>query len=209
MVDTASEANDLSKALAERKADSIVEAEGTAFGNPKIRAATKVKIENVGSRFAGEYIVSSVTHAYSSKTGYKTHFRISGASTRGLLDLMRPPERRDWSQNLVVGIVTNNNDPDATGRVRVKFPTLSDAEESAWARIASVSTGNARGLMMLPQVDEEVIVGFENGDPRRPIVVGSLFNGKDKPGDELIQEQGRQLRRRLEQEGRSCTPRRT
>jgi phage protein D/phage baseplate assembly protein gpV len=187
VVDTAGEANDLAKALAGRKADTVVEAEGTTFGNPKIRAATKVKIENVGTRFAGEYVVSSVSHTYSSKTGYKTHFRISGAATRGLLDLMRPPERRDWSQNLVVGVVTNNNDPESTGRVRVKFPSLSDQEESAWARIASVSAGDARGLMMLPQVNEEVIVGFENGDPRRPIVVGSLFNGKDKPGDDLIQ----------------------
>ncbi len=87
----------------------------------------------------------------------------------------------------MVGIVTNNNDPDQMGRVRVKFPSLSDSEESAWARVASVSAGNARGLMMLPQPDEEVIVGFEHGDTRRPIVVGSLFNGKDKPGDDLVQ----------------------
>jgi uncharacterized protein involved in type VI secretion and phage assembly len=71
--------------------------------------------------------------------------------------------------------------------VRVKYPSLSDSEESAWARIATPSAGNGRGLLMLPQVDEEVIVGFEHGDTRRPIVVGSLFNGRDKPGDELLQ----------------------
>jgi uncharacterized protein involved in type VI secretion and phage assembly len=50
-----------------------------------------------------------------------------------------------------------------------------------------VSAGNARGLMMLPQPDEEVIVGFEHGDARRPVVLGSLFNGKDKPGPDLMQ----------------------
>ncbi len=87
----------------------------------------------------------------------------------------------------MVGVVTNNNDPDQMGRVRVKYPSLSDSEESAWARVASVSAGNARGLMMLPQLDEEVIVGFEHGDTRRPIVIGSLFNGKDKPGADLMQ----------------------
>ena len=87
----------------------------------------------------------------------------------------------------MVGVVTNNNDPEQMGRVRVKYPSLSDSEESAWARIASVSAGNARGLMMLPQPDEEVIVGFEHGDTRRPIVIGSLFNGKDKPGADLLQ----------------------
>jgi uncharacterized protein involved in type VI secretion and phage assembly len=53
--------------------------------------------------------------------------------------------------------------------------------------VATPSAGKARGLLMLPQLDEEVIVGFEHGDTRRPIVVGSLFNGKDKPGDDLIQ----------------------
>jgi uncharacterized protein involved in type VI secretion and phage assembly len=87
----------------------------------------------------------------------------------------------------VVGLVTNNNAPEQMGRVRVKYPSLSDSEESAWARVATPSTGKARGLLMLPQVDEEVIVGFEHGDTRRPIVVGSVFNGKDKPGNDLLQ----------------------
>jgi uncharacterized protein involved in type VI secretion and phage assembly len=87
----------------------------------------------------------------------------------------------------VVGVVTNNNDPEQRGRVRVKYPSLSDSEESAWARVATPSTGNQRGFLMLPQVDEEVIVGFEHGDTRRPIVLGSTFNGRDKPGAELYQ----------------------
>jgi uncharacterized protein involved in type VI secretion and phage assembly len=87
----------------------------------------------------------------------------------------------------VVGVVTNNNDPDQVGRVRVKYPSLSDSEESAWARIATPSSGNERGLLMLPQAGEEVIIGFEHGDTRRPIVIGSVFNGRDKPGTELIQ----------------------
>jgi uncharacterized protein involved in type VI secretion and phage assembly len=87
----------------------------------------------------------------------------------------------------VVGVVTNNNDPDQMGRVRVKYPSLSDSEESAWAPVVTPSTGNARGMLMLPQPNEEVIVGFEHGDARRPIVIGSVFNGRDKPGDELLQ----------------------
>jgi uncharacterized protein involved in type VI secretion and phage assembly len=84
-------------------------------------------------------------------------------------------------------VVTNNNDPEQAGRVRVKYPSLSDSEESAWARVASISAGNTRGVVMLPQPNEEVIVGFEHGDTRRPIVIGSLFNGRDKPGPDLLQ----------------------
>ena len=131
--------------------------------------------------------MTSSTHTYRGTTGYQTTFQISGRSSRTLLELMRPPKERDWSATLVVGVVTNNNDPDQMGRVRVKYPSLSDSEESAWARIATPSAGNARGLLMLPQPNEEVIVGFEHGDTRRPIVVGSVFNGRDKPGADLLQ----------------------
>jgi len=104
---------------------------------------------------------------------------------------MRPPERNDWSQNLVVGLVTNNNDPDDMGRVKVKFPALPSGSagdlESTWARVAVLGAGHARGTFMTPQVNEEVLVGFENGDARRPLVIGSLYNGRDKPGTDLLQ----------------------
>jgi phage protein D len=183
------EANGLAKSALQGQADAFAEAEGTCFGNPDIKAGCKVTIKGIGTRFGGTYLVSSSTHLYRGKTGYQTSFQISGRSDRGLLDLLHPPAKHDWSANLVVGVVTNNNDPDQMGRVRLKYPSLSDSEESAWARVASVSAGNARGLMMLPQPDEEVIIGFEHGDTRRPIVVGSLFNGKDKPGTDLLQNQ--------------------
>jgi uncharacterized protein involved in type VI secretion and phage assembly len=183
-----SEANALAKSTLQRLADAYYEADGQAWGNPKIKAGVQVQVKGVGSHFGGTFTVTGATHSYRGATGYRTAFQISGRSSRTLLELIRPPEVRDWSSSLVVGVVTNNNDPDGMGRVRVKYPSLSDSEESAWARIATPSAGNARGLLMLPQTDEEVIVGFEHGDTRRPIVVGSLFNGKDQPGEELLQE---------------------
>jgi phage protein D/phage baseplate assembly protein gpV len=181
------EANELAKSALASRAEAFAEAEGIAFGNPAVKAGCMVKITGVGQKLGGTYLVSSTTHTYRGATGYQTTFQIAGMSERGLLDLFHPPERHDWSRDLVVGVVTNNNDPEQTGRVRVKYPSLSDSEESAWARVASMSAGNGRGLMMLPQLDEEVIVGFEQGDTRRPIVLGSLFNGKDKPGADLLQ----------------------
>ena len=181
------EANALAKATLSRMADAFFEADGVAFGEPAIKAGSKVQIKGVGTQFSGTYTVTSSTHSYRGTTGYQTTFQISGRSSRTLLELMRPPKERDWSANLVVGVVTNNNDPEQMGRVRVKYPSLSDSEESAWARVATPSAGNMRGLLMLPQPNEEVIVGFEHGDARRPIVVGSLFNGRDKPGADLLQ----------------------
>jgi uncharacterized protein involved in type VI secretion and phage assembly len=82
---------------------------------------------------------------------------------------------------LVVGIVTNNQDPDNLGRVKVRFPWLSDTEESQWARVAAAMAGNQRGVYFLPEVDDEVLVAFEHGDPRFPYVLGALWNGKDAP----------------------------
>ena len=82
---------------------------------------------------------------------------------------------------VVVGLVTNNQDPDGVGRVKVRFPWLSDQDESQWARIAAPMAGKDRGVYLLPEVDDEVLVAFEHGDIRRPYVVGALWNSKDTP----------------------------
>ena len=81
---------------------------------------------------------------------------------------------------VTVGVVTNNQDPDGLGRVKVKLPWLSDDVESHWARVASPMAGNDRGLYFLPEVDDEVLVAFEHGSPEFPYVLGALWNGKDK-----------------------------
>jgi len=83
--------------------------------------------------------------------------------------------------SVVVGIVTNNKDPEKLGRVKVKFPWLSEADESHWARLATLMGGKQRGSFYLPEVDDEVLVAFEHGDVRFPYVIGMLWNGKDTP----------------------------
>jgi len=82
---------------------------------------------------------------------------------------------------VVVGIVTNNKDPEKLGRVKVKYPWLSDSEESHWARMATMMAGKDRGAFYLPEVDDEVLLAFEHGDVRFPYVIGMLWNGKDTP----------------------------
>jgi uncharacterized protein involved in type VI secretion and phage assembly len=83
----------------------------------------------------------------------------------------------------VIGIVTDNKDPDKLGRVKVKFPTLSAQDNSWWAPLVSVGAGKGRGWFFIPEVDDEVLVLFEHGDMARPVVVGALWNGKDKAPD--------------------------
>jgi len=82
---------------------------------------------------------------------------------------------------VVIGVVTNNQDPDDLGRVKVKFPWLSDVDESFWARTATPMAGKDRGVFLLPEVDDEVLVAFEHGDVRFPYVLGGLWNGVDTP----------------------------
>lgn len=82
---------------------------------------------------------------------------------------------------VAIAVVTNNNDPEKLGRVKLKFPWLSDELESNWARIAAPGAGANRGLAAVPMVDDEVLVAFEHGLIDRPYVLGGLWNGKDKP----------------------------
>ncbi len=82
---------------------------------------------------------------------------------------------------VAAGIVTNNQDPDGLGRVRIRFPWLSDDNETDWARIATMMAGSGRGSFFLPEVGDEVLVAFEHGDINHPFVIGMLWNGVDTP----------------------------
>jgi uncharacterized protein involved in type VI secretion and phage assembly len=86
-------------------------------------------------------------------------------------------------QGVVIGLVTNNQDPAQLGRVKVKFPWLNDTDESHWARIATPMAGKTGSFYCLPEIDDEVLVAFEQGDPRFPYILGMLWNGKDLPPD--------------------------
>lgn len=93
----------------------------------------------------------------------------------------------------VVGIVIDNNDPEKLYRVKVKFPWVSESSSkmsnapdqqdfpSNWARVATLMAGPGRGAYWLPEVNDEVLVVFEHGDVRRPVVIGALWNNVDKP----------------------------
>lgn len=99
-----------------------------------------------------------------------------------LLDLLMPTldAAGDRIYGMVIGLVTNNEDPDLMGRVKVRFPWLTDEDESNWARVLTPMAGNERGIFFLPEVDDEVLVAFEHGDVRFPFVLGALWNGQDK-----------------------------
>jgi uncharacterized protein involved in type VI secretion and phage assembly len=79
-------------------------------------------------------------------------------------------------------------DPDGMGRVKLTLPWVADTGDGryeAWARVATLMAGNNRGSWFIPDKDDEVLIAFEGGDPRRPYVLGGLWNGKDKPPETM------------------------
>lgn len=88
-----------------------------------------------------------------------------------------------------VAIVTNVQDPEKQGRVKVCLPRLPGKPESDWVRVAQPSAGSGRGFYWLPQVNDEVLIAFERGEARLPFVVGALWNGKDAPMDGAYQDE--------------------
>lgn len=194
-VQTQAEAEALAQALFDELASDFVKAEGTAFGDPRLRAGRIVTLSAIGDRFSGSYHLTATTHTYGTED-YITSFQVSGKHPYTLYQLL---EREDGGgHGVVVGIVTNNNDPEGLGRVKVKFPWLAEDEESTWARVASPMAGQDRGFYYLPEVNDEVLVAFEHGDIHRPYILGALWNGQDNPPEQnsaVLNESGQVSKR--------------
>lgn len=97
----------------------------------------------------------------------------------GLLRPDRGEERGDV-KGVAIGVVTNNRDDEGLGRVKVRYPWRED-QESYWARMAVPMAGSERGTWFLPEVDDEVLLAFDQDDIRHPYVIGALWNGRDAP----------------------------
>jgi uncharacterized protein involved in type VI secretion and phage assembly len=85
-------------------------------------------------------------------------------------------------------VVCDNQDPDQQGRVKVRLPWSPDSggeEYAVWARLATTMAGGGRGTWFVPEIGDEVLVGFGGGDPNWPYVVGALWNGKDAPPNSM------------------------
>ena len=179
---TQSEVDTAAASLAEEIAGAFAEFEGVARGNPAVRAGAAVRLDNLGDPFDGKYTVTRSRHRFEPVTGYTTTLSVTGTHDRSLLGLAggaTPP--MPAPRGVVVGQVNDVSDPEEQGRVTLTFPWLSDDYVSSWARTVHAGAGNERGAMVLPEVGDEVLVAFEQGDFRRPYVLGGLYNGVDAP----------------------------
>ncbi len=189
-------------ALAEQVGTAFAEADGVARGTPSLRAGTPFSVSVVGPDFEGRYVATTTRHVFD-RDGYRTEFTVSGQQDRSLLGLVEPGGRGGGSgpgamNGVTPGIVSDIDDPMQQGRVRVQLPLLADDFVSDWARVCLPGAGPDKGLVMLPEVGDEVLVVFESGDVQRPYVLGGLWNGRDLPplGAGLV-ENGQTRRRGL------------
>ena len=180
------EAKALARSLAQRATSEQAVAKGETLGDPALRPGVSVRIKGLADPLCGTYLLTRVEHILGDGLPYVTRFESGGERDHTLVDLLGGHQRATGAalpptlgSSLVVGVVTNTTDPDKLGRVKVKFPGLAESDESAWARVVSTGAGGGRGLQVVPDVNDEVLVGFEHGDLGRPLVLGGLWSAKN------------------------------
>ena len=177
------EAQNMAKAIYDDMSGRFIQVEARCLGNGKIKAGTTVEIAGIGTKNNGTYYITSCTHHFD-RTGYKTWFEGNGRQNQTFAELLRPANNQNMQNRVfgpVIGIVSNNKDSEGKmNRVKVKMPALGDNVESNWARVVTPMTGNGYGAQYIPEINDEVLVMFENGDIDYPYVIGGLWNGKDK-----------------------------
>ena len=177
------QAETIAQSISNQLAGEFICADGKAPGNLDIRVGKVLELSNMND-YNGQYYITETRHLYYQGI-YTTEFGVRGLKGGNILQILSPHHRLKPSQTLLVGIVTNNRDPENLGRVKVYFPTLTEEHESTWARVIGAGAGSDRGFYCLPEINDEVLVGFEHGDINRPYVIGNVWNGEDPPPETI------------------------
>jgi len=143
-----------------------------------------LELAGFGDRFNGPVWLSAVRHEISlgnwlcdvefgmPETWHAERHQVNAHSANVLMPMV---------SGLHTGIVTTLEDPLEEGRIRVKIPAVDLEGDGVWARVATLDAGNSRGTFFLPEIDDEVILGFLNDDPRYPVVLGMLHSSNHAP----------------------------
>ncbi|MES4890709.1 VgrG-related protein [Streptomyces sp. NPDC096012] len=182
---TQAETTAVAKATAAHVSSRFGELEAVAEGNPRLRAGLPVALGNVGQAFSGRYTATAVQHSLEPNGGYRTTLWVSASPDRSLAGLVtgaNAPGRGPRIPGLAIGVVTDVREPGGaqSGGVRLKFPWLDDTYVTDWVRTVQWG-GRGGGGVVSPEVNDEVLVGFEQGLLDSPYVIGGLYNGVDKP----------------------------
>lgn len=143
---------------------------GTAQGDTRLRPGASVRVEDVASSINGTYVLTTTTHRISEDVGYITD--VSSA----------PPPRRESPRGTIAtpGIVTQIDDPERLGRVRVSLPSFENVNTD-WINVVTIGAGASKGLMIQPDVNDDVLVLLAHEDPAQAVVVGGLYGANGTP----------------------------
>ena len=166
------EAEALAQADMDRSAARDVVIDATAVGNPDIRPGALVNVQGLSSNIDGHYTVTTVEHTITEASGFLTAFSTAPPA------IARGP---GGCPAFTFGVVTDVDDPEKLSRVKAKFPLLGDVE-GTWMPVVIPGAGLDKGLAVLPEVDDEVLIVFPQGDPAYGLVLGGLYGRRKSPG---------------------------
>ena len=137
------------------------------------------RVGDLSEESLGNFIIIKITHEVSQGSYYKNRFKAIPATIKALPS----PKVRMPLAETQMATVLSNADPQGKGRVRVRMNWQTDGMQTGWVRVMTPDGGSSkdvksnRGFVFIPEVGDQVLLGFRHGDPARPYVMGSLFNG--------------------------------
>lgn len=180
VVDEAVQADREAEAIAQAELDRRVASEvtlwGVADGDPRLRPGTPVEVEGVATPLAGRYVLTAVTHVVDRQQGFVSEIDTAPPAVDA-------PVR---ASSTTLARVTQVEDPEGLGRVRVMLPNYGEVETD-WLGVVIPGAGSGKGIVALPDVDDRVLVLFVNGDPAQAVVLGGLY-GMQAPPDTGVED---------------------
>lgn len=150
-------------------------------GNADIKPNTLVELKGIGDKYNGNAFVSNVFHELSNGI-WLTVITIGLNTIKTSINSINTSKRIPAISGLQIGIVKKiDNDPSGAFRVLVNLPIIKDKDKGVWARLGNFSASKGFGSFFYPEVEDEVILGFLDGNPSAPIILGSLYSKKRKP----------------------------
>ena len=161
-------------------------------GSAKAKVGGLIELEGVGKRFSGKVFVSAVTHEIRDGDWVtEAQFGLSPQWFTERPDVGAPPAAglSPAVEGLQTGVVMKlDGDPAGEQRVQVSVPVMQAETEGVWARLLQFHGSNGFGAFFVPEVGDEVVLGYFNNDPSHPVILGSLYSSKQVPSYALAAE---------------------
>jgi len=170
------QAEAMAQAELDRRTSGAIILQGIAEGDPRLRPGAPIKLSGVAKSLEGRYVLSEVTHLIDRQRGFVSEINTA------------PPKPRPSSKNTLttVGRVTQVDDPEKLGRVKVILPNYAELETD-WLEVVVPGAGKGKGIIALPDIDDQVLVLLLQGDPANGVVLGGLY-GVNSPPDSGVDD---------------------